>query len=246
MSLNIYPVIITVATFIMTFVGGSFAARKRSSIGLLTAFASGVLIAVSLFDILPESIRLSAETNMEIDYLMSSLAIGFLLLYGLHRFIFIERPGSVKEHTHRAKHGGLLATSVFCAHSYFEGLAIGLGFLFDIKVGIFVSIAVLVHDLSDGLSTVTLMLASGNSLRSSQRMLLVDAATPILGALSTLFLTVSTNILVIILPFFAGGLLYLGASDLLPEATDSMPSRRTYLAIVIGFIFIFIITSITN
>ncbi len=72
-------------------------------------------------------------------------------------------------------------------------------------------------------------------------MLLVDAVTPVLGAASTLFFTVPERYLVLILPFFAGGFLYLGASELLPEAHRKNPPLVSMLATLGGFVLIFVI-----
>ncbi len=104
------------------------------------------------------------------------------------------------------------------AHSFMDGFAIGLGFHLDSHAGIIIAIAVLSHDFSDGINTFTIMRNAGNSNRSSIRMLILDAVAPILGAISTMFIKMPESFLVFILPFFAGGFLYLGAGDLLPEA----------------------------
>ena len=101
-----------------------------------------------------------------------------------------------------------------------DGFAIGIGFHFDFQIGILVALAVIFHDFPDGMNTVTVMLNSGNSLKNAMKMLLLDAVTPVLGATLSLFVTLFDRYLVYLLPFFAGGFLYLGASDLLPEAHD--------------------------
>jgi zinc transporter ZupT len=93
---------------------------------------------------------------------------------------------------------------------------------------------------------VTVMLKSGNSLKSSMRMLLLDATTPILGAASTLLIRLPEQYLVLILPFFAGGFLYLGASDLLPEAHERNPPLVSLVSSLAGFLLIFVITGIMN
>ncbi len=79
------------------------------------------------------------------------------------------------------------------------------------------------------MNIITVMLNSGNSLKSSMRMLLLDAVTPVLGATASLFITIWDQHLVYLLPFFAGGFLYLGTSDLLPEAHDETSPAVAYL-----------------
>jgi len=55
---------------------------------------------------------------------------------------------------------------------------------------------------------------------SSLKMLVLDAIAPVLGILSTLVVRIPENYLILFLPFFAGGFLDLGASDLLPQAHE--------------------------
>lgn len=138
--------------------------------------------------------------------------------------------------------GGLFATSELSVHSFIDGLAIGFGFEADIHIGIIIAIAVICHDFTDGLSTVTVMLNSGNTLVNSLRMLFLDAVAPVLGAVVTLFIQVPQYYIVVLLPFFAGGFLYLGASDLLPEAHEKNPQILTVISCVAGFILIFVLT----
>ena len=131
-------------------------------------------------------------------------------------------------------------------HSFVDGVAIGLGYQFDLHVGLIVAVAVISHDFSDGINTVMVMLSAKNSVRSSLTMLLVDAITPVLGAASTLLFQIPKQDLVLILPFFAGGFLYLGASDLLPEAHRENPPLISIISCLSGFAVIFIVTHFLN
>ncbi len=73
-------------------------------------------------------------------------------------------------------------------------------------------------------------------------MLVVDAVAPILGALSTLLFHISDNGLVLYLGFFAGFLLYIGASEILPEAHSKHSSYVTIAMTVLGAAFMFTVT----
>jgi zinc transporter ZupT len=61
-----------------------------------------------------------------------------------------------------------------------------------------------------------------------------------------LFFTFSENILILLLPFFAGGFLYLGASDLLPEAHERNSPLMALIMSLLGFLLIFIVTGLLN
>ncbi len=80
--------------------------------------------------------------------------------------------------------------------------------------------AVLAHDFADGLNTVTFMLATRNNRWRTLTLLVVNALAPVAGALSANLLHIEPRVLAYQLAFFAGFLLYLGASDLLPHGHE--------------------------
>ena len=243
--MRIFPIIFGAITFASTLLGGLFAVRYRKS-GILEAFAAGVLIAVALFDLLPEALRLAGKSGAPLDRVMYVAAVGFIFLLILERYFSVHRvclPDGTCNNVHHHR-GGYFGATELSAHSFIDGLAIGIGFQLEFHVGIIVAFAVIAHDFSDGLNTVTVMLKSGNSLRSSIKMLLVDAVTPILGVLSTLVIRIPENYLILFLPFFAGGFLYLGSSDLLPQAHEKNDPLVSIAFTLLGFLLIFVITRV--
>jgi ZIP family zinc transporter len=106
-----------------------------------------------------------------------------------------------------------------------------------------VAIAVIAHDFCDGLNTVSLMLVHRNTTRGSVAMLLLDAIAPVLGAASTLLFRLPDFVLMLYLGFFAGFLLYIGASDILPEAHSQARPAATIRLIgltCLGAAFVFV------
>jgi zinc transporter ZupT len=243
--MNFNAILLAVITCFSTILGGVFAAGHRKSIGVLGAVAAGVLITTSLLDILPQNFKLAESANVDLEEVMALMVVGFLFLYIISRMIsehVFSKEGEYVEVKHPL--GGVFATSELSVHSFIDGLAIGFGLEADVHVGILIAFAVICHDFTDGLSTVTVMLNSNNSLRNSLRMLLLDAVAPVLGAVATLFIQLSTYYIVLLLPFFAGGFLYLGASDLLPTAHEKNPPTITIIACTAGFVLIFVLTFI--
>lgn len=105
-----------------------------------------------------------------------------------------------------------------------------------------IAIAVISHDFSDGLNTVTLALINKNTNKKAIILLILDALAPVLGIISTNFFTLPDKALVYYLGFFAGFLLYIGVSDILPEAHSRHSSVGTILMTITGVIFIFLIS----
>lgn len=238
-------VLFSAVAFLSTLTGGLAAARFRTAFATLAAFVAGVLIAVPLFDLLPEALTLGSEAQIPPHRVMYMTALGFLFLLTLSRYISVHHiceGGDCRNVRH--PQAGWYGASELSIHSFMDGFAIGLGFQTNTQAGLLVAAAVIAHDFSDGMNTVTIMLHAGNSLRSSLKMLVIDAVAPVLGAISTLFLTAPSSVLVYLLPFFAGGFLYLGASDLLPEAHEKNPPLTALLSTLAGFLLIFAIVQV--
>jgi ZIP family zinc transporter len=174
---------------------------------------------------------------------MVALVLGFLIFHILEKSILIQHCHEEECFVHhKHPHIGVASALALAGHSFMDGVGIGLGFQVSPAIGILVAIAVISHDFTDGMNTVTLMLNNKNTDRKSKIFLLLDSITPVLGAASTLFFKVSPHFLVLYLGFFAGFLLYIGASDILPEAHSKQSSYKLMGLTILGTLFIFIIT----
>ena len=245
--MNLYAIVLSVVTFSATLLGGFVAARYRHRFGIIAAFAGGVLVAVPIFNLLPATLGLAAQINASPANIFYVTGLGFIFLYIMERFFSVRRV-LVGDSWKNIRHsqGGWLGAGELSAHSFVDGFAIGIGFHFTFHAGVIVSLAVIAHDFPDGINIVTVMLHSGNTLKSSLRMLLLDAVAPVLGAILSQFVTLSPEYLVYLLPFFAGGFLYLGASDLLPAAHEETPPAVAFAFSLGGFLLIFILTRFLN
>ena len=94
------------------------------------------------------------------------------------------------------------------------------------------------HDFADGLNTVSFVLRQSDDRRRAVRWLIVDAAAPLLGAIVGSLVTVSAQTLGQLLALYAGFFLFMGATDLLPEA-HAHPSGRRVILTVAGFAAVF-------
>ncbi len=225
-------------TFISTGVGGLAAIRFRDQRHLLLGFSAGAVLAVVFFDILPEVF----STRGAPGSVMLASAAGFLAFFALERYTALHKS---REHPHQAQAHeaelGVLGAAGLSVHSLLDGVAIGIGFQASSEIGMVIALAVIAHDFTDGLNTVNVVLAHGNPLRRSVMWLFVDMMTPILGAASTLLFALPESALPWILAFFAGFFLYIGASDLLPEAREH-DSPMVGVATAAGMLLIFLVT----
>jgi zinc transporter ZupT len=235
-------IILSIATFFSTMFGGLFAVKYKNKLHLIMGFTAGVLLGVVSFDIFPEIIERVNQGGFKPIEPMVALVVGFLLFHILEKSIMIHHAheGDYAEHKHPQV--GVLSAIALAGHSFMDGVGIGLGFQINPTVGLLVAVAVISHDFTDGMNTVTLMLANHNSDKKSKMFLLLDALTPVLGAASTLLFHVSSHFLVWYLGFFAGFLLYIGASDILPEAHSKHSSAKLIALTIFGVALTFAIT----
>jgi zinc transporter ZupT len=132
--MNLNAIFLAIVTCFSTLLGGTFATRRRKNIGILGAFAAGVLITTSLLDLLPQTFKLATSANVLLEDVMALTVVGFLFLYIISRLInaHVFKDGEYTEVKHPL--GGLFATSELSVHSFIDGLAIGFGFAADIHV----------------------------------------------------------------------------------------------------------------
>ncbi len=240
--MNLQPLLFSVVTFASTFLGGLFALKFKSKIHYIMAFAAGVLLGIVSFDIFPEIIHQIVVYHFDAIWVMVALVVGFLVFHILEKSILLHSHSEEHFPEHKHPHVGIFSALALAGHSFMDGVAIGLGFQVNAAIGILIAIAVISHDFTDGMNTVSLMLSHKNTDKKARFFLLLTAVTPILGVLSTLFFAIPAYFLFLYLGFFAGFLLYIGASDILPEAHSEHSSYTLISLTVLGALFIFIVT----
>ena len=225
---------LTAIAVITTMTGGVIALRMAHSLPTVIALSGGIVVAVALFDVLPEAIDLLPDDSTAIGALMGA---GFLTFFLFERVLVLhhrDEPADARAH-HRVGAFGALGLS---AHSFVDGLAVGLAFGASTSTGVFVLIAVLAHDFADGLNTVSFVLNQSQNRPQAIRWLVTDAVAPLIGATVGALINVSDATLGHLLSFYAGFFLYMGATDLLPEAHEHASWGRVGLTLL-GFAAIF-------
>lgn len=229
-------ILIGIATTAVTFIGGYFALRFKDSLHLILGFSAGAVIGVAFFDLIPEAINLGKE-YYQIATVTSFVALGFIIYMILDRTLHLATHDEEEGH---GGHRGHLGPGSLTIHSFLDGLAIGLAFQVSMSVGAIVTIAVLVHDFSDGINTVNMSLLGHGKESYAKRWLVADAIAPLLGILSTMLFSVPEKYLSVVLAVFSGFFLYIGASDLLPESHHRHPRLWTSLMTLFGIAVLYI------
>jgi len=236
------PVLLSCLTFLSTLSGGLIGLKNKDQLHRFLGYTAGVLLGVVAFDLLPEIFKNLTAAHRSPTGVMIALVGGFPAFHVIEKAILIHQTNEAEYEVHHHPYVGVASALALSGHSFLDGVGIGLGFQAGTSIGIAVAIAVIAHDFTDGLNTVNLMLLNNNKSAKAFLFLLLDAVAPILGVLATLLIRVSDNALTLYLGFFAGFLLYIGASEILPEAHSKHSSYQTIGLTIIGVIFIFIVT----
>ena len=235
---------VSIGTFFATLLGGLFALYQQDRLHLILGFSAGALIGVAFFDLIPEALDL-ASAALGTQLIVTTIAVGFVAYMLLDRTI--APHGDKGSRTEKLwRRGGALGAGSLSAHSFLDGFAIGLAFKVSAAVGAIVSAAVLAHDFSDGINTVSIILRNKGDNRSAFGWLLIDAVAPVAGAASTVMLHVEQDALGVCLALFAGVFLYIGASDLLPESYHDHPTTGTTAMTIVGVLTIYVAVYLAN
>ncbi len=227
-----YSVAAVIASFAFTMLGGLLAIRYRNLAVTFSAFAGGVLIAIAAVDVLPETINMATISSVPIAAVAVIALSGFVFLLVLSR----REDWGAASPTGKGRTTGIFAGLEMIGHSLLEGLAIAVAFEIGVSVGLVVALAVIVHDSSDGLTLTTMLIRSGQSVRTTWIMLLAEGIAPAIGVSLTIAFDVPASFVALLLAFIAGGFLYVGALEMLPHAVRSS-TGLAYPALVgaVGF-----------
>lgn len=225
------PFLVSLGAFCSTMLGGFLALRLRDRLHLILGFSAGAVIAVAFFDLMPEALNLGAPLGT--DHILSLVALGFLLYLLLDRLLLLHSHAHEEREQADRSRGHTRAGSL-SVHSLLDGVGIGLAFQVSNTVGGVVALAVLAHDFSDGINTVSVVVRHGGTFKGALRWLMIDAIAPVVGVVLTLFVAVGGEQLGLLLALFAGFFLYIGASDLVPESHHAHPTFWTTAMTIAG------------
>jgi zinc transporter ZupT len=217
------------------FVGGVLLVRRSpsaKSLRYFVAMGAGFMLAAALLEMVPEAIRLDPKLAP------------FLVLVGYCGVHLLEH--TLVPHFHfgeETHHNEFLSTrksySVLlglAAHTFFDGIAIGSGFVIASWLGWLLFIAVFLHKLPEGFTVASVMLAGGQGRRAALNSAIFLGATTVLGVLVISFQPAWVRAG---LPLSAGVTIYVAGTDLVPEVNRE-PGIKMALVFFIGVLVFFV------
>lgn len=221
--------------------GGYFVVYRqwpRKYLQYFLALGAGYMLAVALVEVIPESIKITGE------HALLFVLAGFFLVHLFEHILAKHFHFGEETHTEEVRHHHVRATVLLglAIHTFFDGVAIGAGFLVSTWLGMVIFLAVFLHKLPEGFTVASMILASGQSKKNAIRAAGLLGAATLLGVLLTVQLQGQLRYA---LPISGGVTLYVAATDLLPEVNRE-PGWRMAFLVSVGVLSLLILKALFN
>jgi zinc and cadmium transporter len=180
---------------------------------LLVSFAVGALFGDTFIHLLPQAF--SSLNSMTVSLLTIT---GLLIFFVLEKILRWHHCHEIDCDIHSTRHIIALNTIGDTVHNSIDGMIIAASFIVSIKLGIFTSIAVLLHEIPQEFGDFAILIHSGLSLKKTIMYNILSATSAFVGVFLVFLLGSKVSSLSsYLLPITAGAFIYLAASDLIPE-----------------------------
>lgn len=213
-------------------------ASKDNLIKTSLAFASGVMLCVSISDLIPESLNLLIIDNSKNEAFILTflfIVVGIIITQIIDKII--------PEHNNKLYKLGVFSMLAIIFHNIPEGIATFLSSATNLTLGIAITLAIALHNIPEGISiSVPIYESTGSRKKAFIYTLISGMAEPLGAILAFLFLKpiVTDNLMGIILALTAGIMLYISVCKLLPTAFKYKEKSISVIAFIIGIIFMLI------
>jgi zinc and cadmium transporter len=201
----------------------------------MVAFAAGAMIGDAVIHLLPEAV---SEHGFTMTVSLSFIA-GVLIFFILEKFIHWRHchiPTS-DSHPHPFAYMNLFGDAL---HNFIDGMVVAGSFVVSIPLGIATTIAVVFHEIPQEIGDFGVLLHGGFTKNKALLFNFIVGLTALFGAVVSLVLADRiANYMLFVLPFTAGGFIYIAGSDLIPELNkECEPSKNVlqFLGMVLGIV----------
>lgn len=237
--------ILTTLAGLSTMIGTIFVFLKKKNDKVLISslgFASGVMITVSITDLIPESYSLLKNIFPifpRIMYILIFIVAGIILSMMFDKYIPENKNVSNKS-LYRV---GIISMLAIILHNVPEGIATFMATNSDVKLGISLAIAIALHNIPEGISISIPIFYSTKSRGKALFYTFISGISEVLGALLTyLFLSnfINDRIMGFLFSLIAGIMIQISIYELIPTSLSYKNNKLTYLFILIGSLFMII------
>ncbi len=218
------------------YLGGILLVRRSPSAKVLryfVALGAGFMLAAALLEMVPEGMAVNPKWAPVL------ILIGYCGVHLLEHSLVPHFHFGEETHHHeflsaKTSYSVLLGLAT---HTFFDGVAIGSGFVVSEWLGWVLFFAVFLHKLPEGFTVASVMMAGGQSRRAALNSALFLGATTVLGVL---VINLEPSLVRAGLPLSAGVTIYVAATDLVPEVNHE-PGIKMALIFFAGVVVFFLL-----
>ncbi|QQG38839.1 MAG: ZIP family metal transporter [Candidatus Woesearchaeota archaeon] len=247
MNIWLYSVLSVLIVSIISLIGALLftikASKLKKNLVYFVSFSAGALLGDVFIHLLPEAIK-ESSLNLNISlYIISGIIVSFIVEKIIH-WKHSHYPPRVQHH-HPFAIMNLFGDAL---HNFIDGIIIGASYLASIPVGIATTLAVVFHEIPQEIGDFGILLHGGFSKSKALFFNFIISLTSIAGVIIALTLNdYIPNLSAFLIPFAAGGFIYIAGSDLIPEMhreTKLENSIMQILLFILGVIVMFLLTLI--
>ena len=209
--------------------------NKDTIINASLSFASGVMLSVSLFSLLPESMDLLQEKYNDKGIIILVLLFSII---GIFLASFIDKV--FKNIDNKLYKLGIINSLALMIHNIPEGILTFSTTTVNVSLGIALALSILFHNIPEGISISVPIYYSTNSKFKAFIYTFISGFSEIIGAIITyifLYKYINNSFIGVILSLTVGIMSYISLSELLPTAIKYNKKKTTIVFFIIGFIF---------
>jgi zinc and cadmium transporter len=176
------------------------------------AFAGGTLLGDAFLHLIPEAY--SAGDGIGIAF---SILTGILTFFVLEKFIHWHHCHDIDCDEHNPTFSYVIMMGD-AAHNFIDGMIIAASYVVSVPIGIATTLAVIFHEIPHEIGDFASMLYGGFSKQKALLYNFLAGIVAIFGALLVLAINANvTNVTYYLVPFAAGGFIYVASADIIPE-----------------------------
>jgi len=201
---------------------------SRRALGIANAVAAGLMLAAS-FGLIYEGVSYSLERTL------LGVFAGLAFILAAHRFLGRYddiRLGNLGVLDSRK---ALLLVGIMTVHSFAEGVGVGVSFGGGEALGLFITLAIAVHNIPEGLAISLVLVPKGVSvLKAAWWSVFSSLPQPLMAVPAFLFVETFKSVLPFGLGFAAGAMIWLAVAEILPEALEDAPASSVATALTLS------------